>query len=253
MLPRKYGCVLSTKPGRRQFAQHPLATATRPPSADAFPWEQWQPGDHNQGDTGSCVGNATACAMQALRYGAGHTDPLLSADYVYQLARQREGTLDQDAGCEPVDALTAVQQQGISTDALDPLSDTAIFSLPDAAALADGQQRAGIKFYQCASFDALLTAMGTLRGDGTAVPGLMAIAVYPGFETPNPDGTFTDVVSGELLGYHYIVVRFYDDSAQVVRIRNSWGAGNWTADDEATLTYAQVALIAQEFEVIAPL
>ena len=221
-----------------QWADHPLAASTRPPQFTAF--EAAAVPVLDQSSTSSCVGHAVAAAMMGLYAAAGKAQPVLSAEMPWTEARQLEGVLGQNDGVYPHDALTATRNLGICTAVDMPLSTTDFSELPSAAALTEALARAGCAFQQCQGRDELLTAMATLK-----CPGIIAIAVYPGFEAPGADGRCATVTGGQLLGYHCIVIRAYDDTAQTVTIRNSWGQGIGAAG-EWLLTYAQLDSVLSE-------
>ena len=231
----RYGALAPVEhPTVYKFVDHPAAALARPRQFDAYagPASAVLEND-DQGQFGSCVGWATAQVVRYVLTKAGMPDPgPLSAWYVYALARQAEGTLGQDAGSDPHDALTVCRNLGIPTRSLMPV-DGNLSALPSAAAVADAATRTGVEFYLCNSVDELLTGMGTL-----GVPGDLCIAVYQDFETPNADETLPPITGG-ILGYHNIQLRSYDDDKQTARIHNQWGS-EWTHDDECTVTYAQL-------------
>ena len=71
---------------------------------------------YDQGQTGSCVGNATAGAIQYTRMAQSLPNWVPSRLFIYYNARVLEGTTDQDAGSEIRDAVKQVVKLGVCSE-----------------------------------------------------------------------------------------------------------------------------------------
>ncbi len=216
-----YGSVAPVAhPDAWRFADHPLAATPIPPRFDLF--ASGAPRLKNQGPTSSCVGHAISTGLEALYLQRGDGS-VLSAKMVWTLARIAERAMGQDVGVDPHDALVGVNAAGVCLDSEFPINGT-FTDIPSAAADAEALARSGVTFTACTSLDECRTAAALAN---TAV--VLSIAVYAPFESPLPDGTFA-AMSGQVLGYHAILLRSYDVAARQNRIRNSWGP--WGAGGE---------------------
>ncbi|WP_367134408.1 MULTISPECIES: hypothetical protein [Streptomyces] len=157
----------------------------------------------DQGDLGSCTGNAA--------------EALVGADPVY-------GAIPADVAARPTGDADADERQAVALYAaatrLDrvhgqyPPTDTGSTGL----AVAKAAQRAGlIAGYQHAfSLDATLKAL-------TATPVIVGVSWYEGFDTPDAAGRVA--ISGEVRGGHEFLLYGISAEQQTVLARNSWGAG----------------------------
>jgi C1A family cysteine protease len=89
----------------------PFQRAVLPPSVDL---RSLCPPVYNQGQLGSCTGNALAFAMQFDRMRQGHPDAarVPSRLMIYYLEREIEGTISSDSGAQGYDGIAALQRTG---------------------------------------------------------------------------------------------------------------------------------------------
>lgn len=161
----------------------------------------------DQGDLGSCTGNAAEALLGS--------DPLYDA---IPTAAAGRPTADADA-----DERQAVDLYSAATrlDAVHgqyPPTDTGSTGL----AVAKAAQKAGlISGYQHAlSLDATLKAL-------TATPLIVGVNWYESMDTPDSEGRVT--VSGSIRGGHEFLLYGLDATAKAVLARNSWGT-SWGAN-----------------------
>lgn len=80
----------------------------------------WSLGVVDQGQVGSCTGNASACWRETL-HGSATKQKLgfrLSRDYPWAKTRQVEGTFPQDTGCSVGDVMAVLQSWGVCRESL---------------------------------------------------------------------------------------------------------------------------------------
>lgn len=175
--------------------------ATRPASAiKSVTWDRAIP-VLDQGDLGSCTGNAAE--------GAVGTSPLYAAIPTSVAARPGG---DADADEQQAISLYSAATQLDDYDGGYPPDDTG----SDGLSVAKAAQAAGlISGYQhCTSLDAVLTALQT----GPVITG---VNWYEGMD--EPDGSGLVHVTGNVRGGHEFVLDGVDVDAQVVWATNSWG------------------------------
>ncbi|MEU1800910.1 C1 family peptidase [Streptomyces sp. NPDC019937] len=161
----------------------------------------------DQGDLGSCTGNAAEALVGS--------DPLYAAIPTTVTARPTG-----DAGADERQAV-ALYSAATRLDQIRgqyPPTDTGSTGL----AVAKAAQRAGlISGYQHAlSLDAALKAL-------TAAPLIVGVSWYEGFDSPDAKGLVK--VSGSVRGGHEFLLYGIDAENKVVLARNSWGT-SWGRD-----------------------
>lgn len=155
-------------------------------------WERVSP-ILDQGDIGSCTGNAMAGWLGSEPFGKGDANEETALS-LYEVAT----TLDAFPGQYPPD-------------------DTGSSGL----AVAKASVKLGfIKRYRHGfTVNSLIHAL-------QVAPVIIGIPWYAGFDTPAPDGTVE--ISGGIRGGHEVLVRGWDALGQYFTLDNSWGAG-WGA------------------------
>lgn len=154
-------------------------------------------GIFNQGQLGSCTGNA-AC-------GAKNTEPLYHAGSTHLIV---------EAGAVDIYSL-ATRLDGLS-DGYWPPHDTGSSGLAVSKAM---KQEGMIGSYQHAfDMDAALAAL-------QAGPVITGVNWYEGFDTPDANGLVK--ISGQIRGGHELVARGYQPAANpddaLIKLDNSWG------------------------------
>ncbi|MEV8475958.1 hypothetical protein [Streptomyces sp. NPDC051173] len=160
----------------------------------------------DQGDLGSCTGNAAEALAGA--------DPLYGAIPDTVAARP---TGDADADERQAVALYSAASRLDGIQGQYPPTDTGSTGL----AVAKAAQQAGlISGYQHAlGLDQTLKAL-------SAAPVIVGVNWYEGFDTPDPAGRVG--VAGSVRGGHEFLLHGLDTRTQTVLARNSWGTG-WGA------------------------
>ncbi len=178
---------------------------------------------YDQGELGSCTGNAIAAAIDHGRRKLGL--PFLSPSRlaIYWEERAIEGTVDQDAGAEIRDGIKAVARVGAGPEALWPYDIGRYREQPGGdyytAALANC-----VRAYSRLDSTSLVELKTCLaQGD----PFIFGFTIYESFESQDVARTGLVAMprSDEgVIGGHAVLAVGYDDAHRAFFVRNSWGA-----------------------------
>lgn len=200
----------------------------------------------DQGQLGSCVANAWADTMEFLMVAQGKRHEDLSRLFVYWLARQREGTVQVDAGCMVRSGAKALAQTGVCHERTWPYVISRFKQEPSAASYQQAPNHKIVVYQRVLNLQQLkvcVTQRAPVVGGFPVYSSFMSAEVERTGRAPMP------VVSGrgreELYGGHAVVFVGYDDAIDysgsrsgrgVVICRNSWGA-NWGLSGYFMLPY----------------
>lgn len=207
------------KPDSRDYA-YGLSGVTQPTIVDL---RQYCTPIENQGDLGSCTGQATAGAIELLNKRSGkQTD--VSRLFIYYYERLIEGTVNYDSGAYIRDGIKATYTYGSPLEKLWPYDISKFRNKPNPAAVSDGATRK-VTLYQRVADHA-----GCLDAIASGYPVIIGFSVYSSFESNTVTKTgnmpFPNVKTEASLGGHAVLLVGYDKTRQVYIARNSWGA-NW--------------------------
>jgi C1A family cysteine protease len=204
-----------------------------PPSADLRPG---CPPPYDQGQLGSCTGNAIAGAIQFERKKQNMTpDFVPSRLFIYYNERVIEGTVEADSGAQIRDGIKSVAGQGDCPESELPYDVSKFAQKPPMRCYRDATK------YKAVSYSRLLQEANQLKGClASGFPFVFGFTVYAGFESQ--DVARTGIVpmpaSGEkVLGGHAVMAVGYDDAQQRFLVRNSWGT-EWGQGGYFTIPYA---------------
>ena len=177
----------------------------------------------DQGNLGSCTGNAIAGAIELLDKRAGRTLDV-SRLYIYYYERLLEGTVNYDNGAYIRDGMRAVYNYGAPLESLWPYNISKFRNAPSAQAKADGARRK-VTLYQ-----AVADHQGCLDSLAAGYPVVIGFDVYTSFASATVSRTgmmpYPNTSRERLLGGHAVLLVGYDKTRQVYIVRNSWGT-NW--------------------------
>ena len=223
-LDRKYGWKRDN-PDFRDFAYHPMATPL-PMHVDLRPKF---PNCYDQGNLGSCTGNAIAGVIEFDRVREKLPDFTPSRLFIYYQERVLENDVEQDNGAQLRNGVKAVNRWGAPAETEWPYDVSQFAVKPPEKAYQDAAKMRALS-YQSVSQN--VNAMRQCLAGG--FPFVLGFQVYESFESdavaksgivpmPSPsEGNvgghavvcvgYTDVQLGAIPGGHFI-------------IRNSWGTG----------------------------
>ena len=176
---------------------------------------------YDQGQLGSCTGNAIAAAMEYERDRQGLSDFVPSRLFVYYNERALEGTVSSDAGAVIRDGIKVVNSDGVVPETLWPY-DIGMFSVkpPKRCYVAAETDKA-------VHYEAIQTLGDLKDAIASNLSVVFGFTVYQSFESQAvaQSGVLPMPKPGEAtVGGHAVVAVGYSDSKNQVIVRNSWGA-----------------------------
>ena len=200
----------------------------------------------NQGNLGSCTGNAIVGALEFLENkenseavaAGGTAKPFvnLSRLFLYYQERVIENTVNQDSGAQIRDGVKACNTIGVCAESLYPYVVSKFKAKPTAKATADAANRKISEYLR-------ITDLTSLRSSIAAgFPVVFGFTVYESFESDAVAKTGLVPMpqpSEQVLGGHAVMAMGYDDNKQLLKVRNSWGAA-WGDQGYFYMPYAYI-------------
>ena len=191
---------------------------------------------YDQGQLGSCTGNAIAGAVQFEREKQHLTpDFVPSRLFIYYGERVIEGTVASDSGAQIRDGIKVVANQGVPPETDWPYDIAKFAQKPPPLAYNDALHDRAV------SYSRLAQTLSQMKGClATGFPFVFGFTVYDSFESQQvaQTGVVPMPAAGEsVLGGHAVMAVGYDDSQQRFIVRNSWGA-SWGMKGYFTIPYA---------------
>src|SRR5258705_4711890 len=218
-----YGWVADTPDQRDHLYAAPVANLKKlPPKVDLRP--QCPKIIYDQGELGSCTGNAIACAVQFDRLKQKRKpDFIPSRLFIYYNERDMEGTIKSDSGAQIRDGIKSVAKLGTCPEPDWPYDIKKFARRPPAKCFRDALK------YKAVSYQRVIQTLSQMKGClASGFPFVFGFAVYDSFESmavakngvvPMPAAT------EKQLGGHAVLALGYDDKQQRFLVRHSWGRG----------------------------
>ena len=178
----------------------------------------------DQGQTSSCVANATAGAYEyMMKRHLGDDRYNVSRLFIYWNARDKEGSTGKDGGSFIADAVSSLREKGACSEETWPFDVGAVTSEPDEASFDEA------KGFLVEEAESVATDLGTWRATladgqpiifGTKLFGSFDKQRKPG-HVPMPSSTESN---RESHGAHAMLCVGYSDVDKVFIVRNSWGS-----------------------------
>ena len=177
----------------------------------------------DQGQLGSCTGNAIAGLMECLNRKAGKTVDV-SRLFIYYEERVLEGSITQDAGAYIRDGIKTCYKYGAPLEELWPYLITKFKTPPNSSAVRDAANR------KVTLYERILDHDGCLDAISNGYPVIIGFDVYQSFMSNTVARTgvmpYPNTNKEVLLGGHAVLLVGYNKTKQQYIVRNSWGT-NW--------------------------
>jgi C1A family cysteine protease len=194
------------------------------------------PAVYDQGQLGSCTGNAIAGAFEfdRMKQRIGRKDYVPSRLFIYYNERVIEGTVDSDNGAQIRDGIKSIVKQGVCSEATWPYDIDQFAAKPPVAAYAEGKKN------QALAYSRVARSLPQMKGClASGFPFVFGFTVYESFESPAVAKTGTVDMpkpKEQVVGGHAVVAVGYNDATERFIIRNSWGR-KWGMRGYFTLPY----------------
>src|SRR5579883_525044 len=204
------------------YAAAPATLASLPSQVDMRPQ---CPGVYDQGQLGSCTGNAIAGAIEfdQMRQHLGAPCPFTpSRLFIYYNERVMEHTVNSDAGAQIRDGIKSVAKQGACReDPTWPYDINKFRDKPPQAAYTEGLENQLVRYQRLAHI------VNQMKGCLAAgYPFVFGFTVYESFESEEVAKTGVVQMPGsseQVVGGHAVMAVGYEDASQRFIVRNSWG------------------------------
>lgn len=209
-------------PDHRDHVYGVMRTGPLPTSVDL---RAMMPPVYDQGQLGSCTGNAIAAGFSFAKYketsDASKTFFTPSRLFIYYGERVVEHTVSQDAGAQIRDGIKVVAQRGVCSEKTWPYNIAAFKKKPTPAAFAEGLLNQAVSYERVPqTADAMKTCLAS------GFPVIFGFTVYEAFESDEvaKTGILNMPTSSEksLGGHAVLCVGFLEKTKQFI-VRNSWG------------------------------
>jgi C1A family cysteine protease len=190
---------------------------------------------YDQGEVGSCTGNAIAGAVQFDLMKQHIQDFIPSRLFIYYNERVMEGTINSDSGASIRDGIKSVVNQGVCPETEWPYDTNKFTDEPSQQCYTDALKT------KAASYSTVAQTLSQMKGClASGYPFVIGFTVYQSFESeevaktgavqmPSPDDG--------VVGGHAVLVVGYDDSQNSFICRNSWGT-EWGMGGYFSMPYA---------------
>ena len=192
-----------------------------PPLIDLRIGKPGMPGVYDQGELGSCTGNAIAGALEFNRRKQKIGDFVPSRLFIYYNERAAEGTINEDAGAYIRTGIKSVATIGYCHESIWPYNIDKFRDKPSAKAYTDAQKFKALTYYRLNNTDLYQLKACLAAG----YPFIFGYALYKSFyDADNNNGVSSmQKHDDEMLGGHCVICVGYDDNKEKFIIRNSWG------------------------------
>ena len=230
----RFGWLPDLPDARDHMYAAPMATMVAlPAKVDLRPH---CPPVYDQGQLGSCTGNAIAGAVQFDREKQKlKPDFVPSRLFIYYNERVIEGTVESDSGAQIRDGIKSVAKQGVPPETDWPYDIAKFAHKPPAKAYTDALKD------QAVSYSRVSRTLSQMKGClASGYPFVFGFTVYDSFESDQVAKTGIVPMPGHgesVLGGHAVLAVGYDYSQQRFIVRNSWGP-HWGMKGYFTIPYA---------------
>lgn len=180
----------------------------------------------DQGNLGSCVGNATVGNVEFLDRFTTDSFREASRLFVYYNARKMIGMEDEDSGCHIRDAVKSLVSKGVCSEGLWPYEVRKFAVPPSDECYTDALEHQVTEYRRIQNLEEMKACLAE------GYPVVMGFYVYKSCMADEvtrtghiPFPSCIERYRGGPLGGHAVMACGYNDDTQELIIRNSWGTG----------------------------
>jgi C1A family cysteine protease len=191
----------------------------------------------DQGDLGSCTGNALAGAVEFLERRDKVPFTNVSRLFIYYNERVIEHSVREDAGAMIRDGIKTLVKQGVCSETKWPYVVSKFAVKPSKACYTEALKHQVTAYARLQTVDEMRACLA----DG--YPFVFGFSVYESFESQQVAKTGVLQMpkrKERQLGGHAVLAVGYDDVRKRILVRNSWGPG-WGMKGYFTMPYAYLA------------
>ena len=245
---RKYGWAPDLPDQRDHLYSAPQPVLAKLPSKKDL--RAGCPPVYDQGQLGSCTGNAIAGAIQFEQKKQKVKIFAPSRLFIYYNERDMEGTIDSDAGAQIRDGVKSVATIGVCPEPEWPYDINKFANKPTPKCFTDAKKCQAVGYQRLDSSN-----LNQLKGCiASGFPFVFGFTVYDAFESQQVAKTGVLNMPGpqeNVQGGHAVLAVGYDDATQRFSVRNSWGK-DWGIKGYFTIpyTYLTSTSLADDFWTI---
>ena len=197
----------------------------------------------NQGQLGSCTANALVGNLEFLEKKAGHKVSNLSRLFIYYNEREIEGTINDDSGAMIRDGVKSLVKLGVCSERKWPYKIAKFTQKPSPVCYKDATD------HQVTSYHRITTLQQMRECLAEGYPFVFGFSVYEAFQSDEvaktgklnvPQPGEPGAGPGGRPAGHAVMAAGYDDSANRILVRNSWGT-DWGIKGYFTMPYDYIA------------
>lgn len=174
----------------------------------------------DQGNLGSCTGQAIAGAIELLNNRNGKSNDI-SRLFIYYFERELLGTTNYDSGAYIRDGIKVINKKGAPLEKLWPYIIRHFKNKPTNTAIIDAARRKVTLYERIENHEECIDAITS------GYPVVAGFQVYSSFESSQVSKTgfmsYPNTRREKYLGGHAVLLVGYDRNKQVYIVRNSWG------------------------------
>lgn len=202
---------------------------------------------YDQGQLGSCTANAIAGAVQFDQMKQQEQSFMPSRLFIYYNEREKEGTVNSDAGAAIRDGIKSVNTLGVPPESEWPYIIDQFTVKPTDQCYQDAM------LHRSLSYQRIMHSPDHMKAClANGLPFVFGFTVYESFESAEvaQTGMVPMPERGEaVLGGHAAMAVGYQEDEQVFIVRNSWGSA-WGQQGYCMMPYTYLQHLASDFWVI---